>query len=869
MSRGRTAFAPFLLALCLFAGGAAPASGAPAATAGELLDRLEKAWRDRDVAAYLDLWWLPSSEARDDERNFALERFAAEESPLELQRPQKMPADSATLGASLKVSAQLFTVTEPRARVEQWLFLLERGSAGWQVVRREGVGFIDGLVHLSLDPTGYRADGMTLRFDDFTLVLHRGTIFTSPASMGPTALAFVGDASVRIQPWPETEREQLRQFAGKPELVDRVKAAFVRIHPADLYRVLSPARLEPDAQGASRFVAAQRFYREQSMRSFVLDSSLPRSPWWLLPGLGDSSATFQTRSHGTLTFTVSTSEPESISLFDRERKRQICLYPQQGRQARYSEDDSRSVDVVHHDLKVRFEPRTYVLEAEDTIRLRLLEPNATVRLRLEEGLHIHSITSAEVGTHLFFRVRHQDSVMVSLGALAGETGELSLTVRYGGALYPGPVEREMMQVPGPPPAAQIAPPVLPEDVLIEEVLVYSNRNSWYPQGGPDDYALADLTLDVPQGYNAVAGGTRLAARSEGGRMQVTYHQDRPGKYITVAIGRLAEMATRTQASVPLKCYTVGRTRGEAAVYAEKAAEILRFYEEEFGPYPYGSLTVVVVEGRTPGGHSPPGMVIMAQRPILLRHALRDDPANFTDVPYFFLAHELAHQWWGQGIAGENYHERWLSEGLAQYAAVLWTRHREGEDTFRDVLERMGRWALRMTDKGPIHLGHRLGHLKEDPQIFRAVVYDKGAYVLHMLRRIVGDEAFRQALKAFQAAYRFRKAGTDDLRQALEKASGRDLRSYFETWVLGTTLPRLHVSSRSGRARNGYLTVVDVKAEGLPGPVPLQIALQVENGKELREVNLGPEGGSWSFETGGPVVKVRVNEDRGLLARMER
>jgi peptidase M1-like protein len=869
VSRRRAAFAPFILALCLSAGGAAPVAAAPAGTAVELLDRLEKAWLDRDTAAYLDLWWFPSAAARDDERNFASERFAAEASPLELQRPPQMPADSATPGASVKVSAQLFTVTEPRARVEQWLFVLERASAGWQLVAREGVGFIDGLVHLSLDPAGYRADGLTLRFDDFTLEMHRGTLFTSPVTMGPTALAFVGEATVHIRPWPETEREQLRQFAGKPELVDRVKTAFVRIHPADLYRVLTPARLEPDPPGASRFPAAQRFYREQSMRSFVLDSSLPRSPWWLLPGLGDSSATFQTRRHGTLTFTVSTSEPEAISLFDRDRKRQICLYPQKGREARYSEDDSRSVDVVHHDLKVRFDPRTYVLEAEDTIRLRLLEPNATVRLRLEEDLHIHSITSAEAGLHLFFRVRHQDSVMVSLGALAGRTGELSLTVRYGGALYPGPVEREMVQAPGPPPVSQIAPPALPDDVLIEEVLVYSNRSSWYPQGGPDDYAMADLVLDVPQGYNAVAGGTRLAMRTEGGRTQVSYRQDRPGKYITVAIGRLAEIAVRAQASVPLKCYTVGRTRSDAAAYAEKAAEILRFYEEEFGAYPYGSLTVVVVEGHTPGGHSPPGMVIMAQRPILLRHALRDDPANFTDVPFFFLAHELAHQWWGQGIAGENYHERWLSEGVAQYAAVLWTRHSQGEETFRDVMERMGRWALRMTDKGPIYLGHRLGHLKDDPQIFRAVVYDKGAYVLHMIRSIVGERAFREALKSFQTAYRFRKAGTDDLRQALETASGRDLRTYFETWIRGTTLPRLQVSSRTRPIGAGHLTVVEVKAEGLPGPVPLRVALQLENGKELREVSLAPEGGSWSFETGGPVQRVRVNDDRGLLARMGR
>ena len=866
MNRPRAALGSVLLGVCLLAAGAAPAAAEPAASPGELLDRLEKAWQARDTTAYLELWSFPSAEAREEERALVVERLTADESVIEVQRPPLRPGEPAP--DRLKASAQVFTAVEPRGRVEQWLFTMEHRAAGWLLTGRDDVGLIDGLVHLSLDPQGYRADGLTLRFDDFTLEMHHGTIFTAPVSVGPTALLFVGEGVVHFRPWLETEREQLRQFGGKPELVDRVKTAFMRIHPADLYRVLSPARLEPDPRGRQRLAAAQRFYRDQSMRSFVLDSSLPRSPWWLLPSLGDSSVTFQTRRHGTLTFTVSTSEPESISLFDRERRRQICLYPQQGRDTRYSEDDSRSVDVLHHDLKVRFDPRSYVLEAEDTLRLKLLEPSATVRLRLDEGLHIHSITSTEAGRLLFFRVRYQDSVMVSLGALAGRIGEVVLTVRYGGALRPGPVERELMQA-----AAEgsrtTAAPVLPDEVLIEEVLVYSNRSPWYPQGGPDDYALAELSLDVPQGYNAIAGGTRLSARTEGGRTRVAYRQDRPGKYITVVVGHLSEVASRGQGPVPLQCFSVGRTRGEATAYAEKAAEILRFYEQEFGPYPYGSLTVVIIEGQTPGGHSPPGMVILAQRPLLLRHALQDDPANFTDVPGFFLAHELAHQWWGQGVSGQNYHERWLSEGVAQYAAALWTRHSEGEDIFRDVLEHMGRWALRMTNKGPIHLGYRLGHLKNDPQIFRALVYDKGAYVLHMLRSIVGEEAFRRGLTSFQGAHRFGKAGTDDLRQWLEKASGMDLRPYFDAWVLGTVLPRLRVTSRTGPAPAGYSTAVDVTVEGLPAPIPLQVALDLAEGKDLRQVSLSPEGGHWTFETGVPVRRVGVNDDRGLLAWIKR
>src|SRR5260370_38554997 len=98
-----------------------------------------------------------------------------------------------------------------------------------------------------------------------------------------------------------------------------------------------------------------------------------------------------------------------------------------------------------------------------------------------------------------------------------------------------------------------------------------------------------------------------------------------------------------------------------------------------------------------------------------------------------------------------------------------------------MLVRMGRWALRYADKGPIYLGHRLGHIEGDPQVYRAVVYGKGAYVLHMLRQIVGEGGFRRAARAPQSAHRLGKGGTDDVRPALGTASGRYPRPYFSEW----------------------------------------------------------------------------------------
>ena len=143
---------------------------------------------------------------------------------------------------------------------------------------------------------------------------------------------------------------------------------------------------------------------------------------------------------------------------------------------------------------------------------------------------------------------------------------------------------------------------------------------------------------------------------------------------------------------------------------------------------------------------------------------------------------------------KNYHEQWLSEGFAQYFAALYAKERRGEAAFRDVLRQFRRWAIEESDQGPVYLGYRLGHIKGESRVFRALVYNKGAAVLHMLRRLIGDEAFFSGLRQFYASNRFKKAGTDDLRQAMEAASGRDLERFFERWIYDNGIPRLRFSS---------------------------------------------------------------------------
>ena len=255
------------------------------------------------------------------------------------------------------------------------------------------------------------------------------------------------------------------------------------------------------------------------------------------------------------------------------------------------------------------------------------------------------------------------------------------------------------------------------------------------------------------------------------------------------------------------------------------ADILRFYASLIGDAPYPAFTVAMLESDLPGGHSPAYFAVINNPLPTTPFVWRNDPASFNDFPEFILAHEVAHQWWGQAVGWKNYHEQWISEGFAQYFAALYARERRGESTFRSALRNLRRWAMEHSDQGPISLGYRLGHVKNESRVFRAVIYNKGASVLHMLRRLVGDEAFFTGSRAFYAEHRYRKAGTDDLRKAMEAASGMALERFFERWVLDTALPRVRITTAT--KSDG----VDVAYEQLGEvfDIPLTVTLQYADG----------------------------------------
>jgi hypothetical protein len=300
---------------------------------------------------------------------------------------------------------------------------------------------------------------------------------------------------------------------------------------------------------------------------------------------------------------------------------------------------------------------------------------------------------------------------------------------------------------------------------------------------------------------------------------------------------------------------------------ERAADIATFYQSLLGDSPYPSFTVALVESDLPGGHSPAYFAELNE-PLPSSHLVwRNDPAAFNNFPEFFIAHEIAHQWWGQAIGWRNYHEQWLSEGFAQYFAALYAQHARGDEAFAGVMRQVRRWGMEQSDQGPVYLGYRLGHIRNDSRVFRALVYDKSAAVLQMLRGLVGDEAFFEGVRHFYRTMRFKKAGTEDFRVAMEAAAGRSLERFFERWIYGSTLPRLRLSYKV----DGSDAIVHVEQLGEDlFDLPLVVSLQYADRKSVDvTIPVTARTVDERVPLSGTLRGIEVNKDSGTLADVVR
>ena len=832
----------------------------------------------------------------------------------------RAPLEGALPGDGHRLTVEVFIESGPRGQLSTWRLDIRRPTgtvalAGdtdspWRIVAQEQMSRVDALHRLALNrERPFTARDFVLTSVDFELRLATGSVFVADTTEGITVLVMLGDGLMTFHPAPKTERSQVRLFSGSEVVESRFDAAFVRVNPYDFEQQLAAGTLTPASPDPRTLTRAREVFDEDVSRSFSLDlSDMSRDVWSILPQPGDLVAEVRTRKYRTLTYARATGEPEDVTFFSRERKRNISIYasPQKlaSRGAYYNEDDLTEYDVLDYDIDVDVSPAREWLNGTATLKLRVRAFQlAALTLKLAENLTISSISSKELGRLLFLRVRNQAAVVVNLPTPLSRDYELTLTVRYQGRIEKLAIDSESLQ-------ESRGNGRSPDDmvgVMAEPNWLLSNRANWYPQAGVTDYATATLRVAVPVEYGVTASGVPLASPDTvmlapggaTGQRLFSFRTTHPVRYLGAVVTRMTRVdgatvaldivvpppppppksVTLAELMAPPKPVPVGsrntvdvtvlgnrRQEGRAKDALGTTADILRFYSSLMGDAPYPSFSVAMLESDLPGGHSPAYFAVLNNPLPTTPFVWRNDPATFTDFPEFILAHEVAHQWWGQAVGWKNYHEQWISEGFAQYFATLYARERRGDGVFRSALRNLRRWAMTHADQGPIWLGYRLGHVKGEPRVFRALVYNKGAAVLHMLRRLIGDEAFFKGLRRFYAEHRYKKAGTDDLQRAMEAESGRSLERFFERWVLDAAMPRV----RYGLAATSDGATVSYEQVGEVFDLPVTATLHYADGtSEDVVVVLSEAVGTVTLSPRSALRSVELNRDDAALGHFDR
>jgi hypothetical protein len=520
---------------------------------------------------------------------------------------------------------------------------------------------------------------------------------------------------------------------------------------------------------------------------------------------------------------------------------------------------TNSIDIQNYDFNIHIFPTEHKFSARVVVDFKALEDVDRADFLLNKDISISRIVD-EGGEELLFERKDNDlSVFLPETLHAGDSGRIvfeysgvSDTDFQSGKFVWGYIGQE-------------------GSYMIYEAV-------WYPLIW-GDRATARVSLTVPKGQTAVTVGELTEVLD--GTSTVTYVWDThtPTRGISFASGEYQkDTKTIFVKSCPHKFLEVTYyLYPEEFFRAEKSfrlsSDILEFYSSTFGCYPYQKFSVVEIPEFFYGGHGDQGLIMLSAG------IFRKNPAPE------FIAHEVAHNWWGALVfakgepslravekfsmiltppkqirAAPREQNHWLLEGFATYSGVMYLEEKYGHKDMISALEQKRKeYVSKVKELGDLPI------VKVEEEygggLYHAVVYSKGALVLHMLRYVVGDDVFLNIMKSFTANYGGKSASVDDFQKVCEKVSGRNLGWFFDQWVKGTTLPDYAVG---GVVRDGQTVKVKIIQKGNQTEMPIDVTLHTSEGDITKRIWMKNMEKEVVFKTSAKPISVEIDKDYWLL-----
>ena len=384
------------------------------------------------------------------------------------------------------------------------------------------------------------------------------------------------------------------------------------------------------------------------------------------------------------------------------------------------------------------------------------------------------------------------------------------------------------------------------DFLLKDTLL------WRPRHPDTRTSRLDLTFRMPERYRVASGGTLRDERVDDDTRIMRWVTREPVRSMAFHYGQFDVTEVERDASPAVSVYGNDNHLGFSPGNREKTVgdltDSIHLFSDYFGPFPFESL--LVSETASLSGQAFPGLLLL---PALTFGALH------TGESELYRAHEVAHQWWGTAVDWDSYRDQWMTEGFAHYSGALYALHGlEKPDQFENMLDA---WRLDVLGEGQVGQGIGLRHYGIRPEAFvrsdghdsgalvvgyrlnstktpfdyRILVYEKGAYVLHMLRSMLldldtgNDDRFKELMRSYVADRQGGVMSNQSFEAAVERAFGEKMTWFFDQWVYGVDVPTYRpdldvspvVDSPSPFVLHGRIRQEDV-SDGFKMPVPIRL-----------------------------------------------
>jgi aminopeptidase N len=376
---------------------------------------------------------------------------------------------------------------------------------------------------------------------------------------------------------------------------------------------------------------------------------------------------------------------------------------------------------------------------------------------------------------------------------------------------------------------------------------------WFPGiDHPYDKATADFIITAPADYDVIANGRLIEKRSLQDGTDLTHWREEtpiPTYCMVICAAQFAILkigkVQRAGSDIPVLYYLYPKDRDRALNSYGRVREIIEFYSSLVGPYPYEKLALVQSTTRY-GGMENSSCIFLGEN-------VFDEHVN---------AHEIAHQWFGDSVTEADWHHLWLSEGFATYFANLFAERFEGREKFVQLMVKDKEAYLAEYSKYPRPMYDPA--ITDLMKLLNRNSYEKGGWVLHMLRHLMGDEKFFAGIRDYYRTYRDRNALTEDLQRVMEFHYGQPLGWFFKQWIYEPGYPQLDASWRWSESSRELTLRIEQRQSQTVFQLPLDIEFKLGKDTSRETINLSERLQTFTFKLAAKPQSVALDPDEWVL-----